>query len=157
MTTLHLRKSISRSPLRLALFLTLACIGFGLSPAVQAVSPPPDGGYPNNNTAEGDSALLSLSTGDDNTANGFEALKNNTVGNFNTATGSLTLHDNTTGSNTRSDHRHAKTPPRPQLHTQTHRLLSLKTTQLLRRAGADCVRGFFFIKRIFTLARARSP
>ena len=97
MTTLLLRKSISRSPLRLAFLLMLACICFALSPTAQAVSPPPDGGYPNNNTAEGDSALLSLSTGDDNTANGFEALKNNTVGNFNTAIGSLALHNNTTG------------------------------------------------------------
>jgi len=97
MTTLLLRKSISRSPLRLAFLLMLACICFALSPTAQAVSPPPDGGYPNNNTAEGDSALLSLTTGDDNTANGFEALKNNTVGNFNTAIGSLALHNNTTG------------------------------------------------------------
>ena len=29
----------------------------------QAVSPPPDGGYPGNNTAEGQNALLSLTTG----------------------------------------------------------------------------------------------
>ena len=36
----------------------LAC--FGLSPAARAVTPAPDGGYPGDNTAEGDSALLHL-------------------------------------------------------------------------------------------------
>lgn len=35
---------------------------FGLLPQVQAVSPPPDGGYPNQNTAEGQNALLSVTT-----------------------------------------------------------------------------------------------
>jgi hypothetical protein len=39
----------------------LAC--FGLLPKAQAVSPPPDGGYPGGNTAEGQNALLSLTTG----------------------------------------------------------------------------------------------
>jgi hypothetical protein len=34
-----------------------------LSPKAQAVSPPPDGGYPNGNTAEGAFSLLSLATG----------------------------------------------------------------------------------------------
>ena len=63
---------------------------FALSPAAKAfgVSPPPDGGYPNQNTAEGDSALFSLTTGSDNTANGFQALYSNTGGNSNTANGS---------------------------------------------------------------------
>ena len=58
MTTLHLKKSIGRSPLRLALLLiplVFAC--FALSPRAQAVSPAPDGGYPNFNTAEGTKAL----------------------------------------------------------------------------------------------------
>ena len=53
-TTLHLRKSSDRSPLRLAFLLIpllLAC--FALSPAVRAVSPAPDGGYPGGHTAEG--------------------------------------------------------------------------------------------------------
>jgi hypothetical protein len=76
-----------------ALF-ALAC--FGLSPAVQAVVPPPDGGYANQNTAEGKDALFSLTTGTDNTAIGFNALINNTTGSFNTATGSLALNSNTT-------------------------------------------------------------
>jgi len=36
----------------------------------QAVSPPPDGGYPGGNTAEGQGALLSLTDGAFNTAVG---------------------------------------------------------------------------------------
>src|ERR1700751_481876 len=39
-----------------------------------AVNPPPDGGYPGENTAEGTNALLSLTSGIDNTAVGFDAL-----------------------------------------------------------------------------------
>jgi len=74
--------------------LALAC--FGLSPAAQAVVPPPDGGYANQNTAEGKDALFSLTIGTDNTAIGFNALINNTTGSFNTATGSLALNSNTT-------------------------------------------------------------
>ena len=62
-TTLHLRKSIARSPLRLVLLLIplgLAC--FALSPAAQALVPASDGADPNGNTAEGDSALSSPTT-----------------------------------------------------------------------------------------------
>jgi len=100
MPTLHLRKSIGWSPLRLAFLLiplVLAC--FALSPTAQAQlpSPAPDGGYPNNNTAEGDNALASLTTGTDNTANGFNALNSNTTGHNNTATGFNALNSNTTG------------------------------------------------------------
>ena len=51
----------------------LAC--FALSPVTHAqLLPPPDGGYPNQNTAEGDDALFSLTDGTDNTAIGFDAL-----------------------------------------------------------------------------------
>jgi Chaperone of endosialidase len=72
-----------------------ACFGF--SPTAQAVSPPPDGGYPNFNTAEGDGALFGLTTGAGNTALGYQALFNNAAGAANTATGTLALHANTTG------------------------------------------------------------
>ena len=57
----------------------------------RAVSPPPDGGYPNQNTAEGEDALLHLDTtnGSFNTAIGFDALYNATISIANTATGTL--------------------------------------------------------------------
>src|SRR6266567_5175546 len=99
MTTLHLRKSIGRSPLRLAfLLIPLVLTCFALSPTAQAQLPPPapDGGYPNGNTAEGDGALLSLTTGIDNTATGFDALQSNTIGDSNTANGWQALMNNTT-------------------------------------------------------------
>jgi Chaperone of endosialidase len=97
-TTPLARNSISRSPLRYGLFLIpLVLAAFAFSPTAQAVLPPPDGGYPGNNTAEGDDALFSLTIGTDNTAIGFDALYSNTTGDSNTATGSLALLSNTTG------------------------------------------------------------
>ena len=75
----------------------IVCIG--LLPEAQAVSPPPDGGYPGLNTAEGQNALLSLTTGTWNTAVGFSSLKSNTIGNLNTAIGVNALSFNTTGIN----------------------------------------------------------
>ena len=56
-------------------------------PKARAVSPPPDGGYPGGNTAEGTDALLSLSSGTNNTAMGADPLANNVSGNDNTAVG----------------------------------------------------------------------
>jgi hypothetical protein len=73
----------------------LAC--FALSPTARAVTPAPDGGYPGRNTAEGDDALFSLTTGESNTAIGFVALSSNTTGIRNTATGDSALFANTTG------------------------------------------------------------
>src|SRR6266478_2342995 len=70
---------------------------FGVLPTAQAVVPAPDGGYPNRNTAEGTTALFSLTTGVDNTAIGFQALYSNTTGNNNTANGADALSSNTTG------------------------------------------------------------
>jgi hypothetical protein len=86
----------------------LAC--FVLSPAVRAISPLPDGGYADNNTAEGTNALftftgVSPNNGGENTAIGFEALYHNTGGNHNTASGFQALFSNTVGSaNTASGH-----------------------------------------------------
>jgi len=57
----------------------------------QAVSPPPDGGYSGNNTAEGQNALLSLTTGVNNTAVGWFSIKSNRNGQLNTAVGAGTL------------------------------------------------------------------
>src|SRR5258708_6312978 len=92
------RNSLSQSPLRLGLLLIpLALAWFALSPLALAVSPAPDGGYPNGNTAEGDLALLSLTTGSFNTAVGSGALANNNQGSANTATGASALNGNTTG------------------------------------------------------------
>ena len=82
----------------ITLILALACFGF--LPKVQAVSPPPDGGYAGANTAEGDGALLGVTTGAFNTAAGFLALGGNTTGSFNTALGAGTLLVNQVGSNT---------------------------------------------------------
>jgi hypothetical protein len=101
MTTLPIGKSISRSPLRRGLlFIALAC--FALWPMAQAVSPPPDGGYPYQNTAEGDNALFSLTTGGSNTATGDGALYSNTTGSDNTANGFDALFNNNADNNTAS-------------------------------------------------------
>ena len=103
MTTPHIRP-ISRSPLRLGFLLILLTLGcFGLSPTVRAISPLPDGGYADNNTAEGTNALftftgVSPNNGGENTAIGFEALYHNTSGDHNTACGLQALFSNTTGS-----------------------------------------------------------
>jgi hypothetical protein len=55
------------------------------------------------NTATGDSALYSNTTGNDNTAGGFNALSSNTTGGLNTAIGVSALQSNTTGWNRRSE------------------------------------------------------
>jgi trimeric autotransporter adhesin len=73
---------------------------FALSSMARAVLPAPDGGYPGGNTAEGQQALLSLTTGTYNTAVGFLSLRSNTSGNFNTAAGAGTLLANTGYQNT---------------------------------------------------------
>src|SRR6266478_3226234 len=76
---------------------SLACFT-GFASKAFGVSPPPDGGYPNKNTAEGQDALFGLTNGNANTANGFAALKANTNGDRNTADGFQALANNTTGS-----------------------------------------------------------
>ncbi len=98
-TTPLARYSIIRSPLRYDILLVpVALAWFALSPTAQAqLSPAPDGGYPNDNTAEGTGALSSVTTGSENTAIGFSALFSNTTGDSNTATGSEALPANTTG------------------------------------------------------------
>jgi hypothetical protein len=76
----------------------LGCFGF--SQSAQAVSPPPDGGYPGGNTAEGQNALLSLTSGTLNTAVGSFSLRSVRAGNLNTATGAGALFANTGDQNT---------------------------------------------------------
>jgi hypothetical protein len=69
-------------------------------PLAQAVSPAPDGGYPGGNTAEGQNALFSLTTGGYNTAVGFLSLRSDTTGSLNTAVGAGALLANTADNNT---------------------------------------------------------
>src|SRR5438874_1366113 len=110
MTTLHLRKSIDRSPLPrrsfneggslityycslLTIFhprpdfrlIPLALASFAISTVARSDSPAPDEGSPNFSTAEGTDALFSITTGTDNTANGYDALYYSTTANYNTA------------------------------------------------------------------------
>jgi hypothetical protein len=82
-----------------ALF-AFAC--FALSPAPNAfgVVPAPDGGYPGFNTAEGQNALLHLTTGTANTAVGWLSLENVTTASFNTGVGAGTLVLNSGDQNT---------------------------------------------------------
>jgi len=80
----------------LSLILVSLLTGFALLQPAHAVVPPPDGGYPGGNTAEGQAALLALSSGTFNTGVGFFSLLNNTTGNLNTALGAATLALNTT-------------------------------------------------------------
>ena len=89
-----------------------------ISPAIGGLNPPPDGGYPGentalgtlamdnmpasgygqNNTAVGYSTLLNNSSGTSNAALGANALSSNTTGGGNTANGMASLYSNTTGS-----------------------------------------------------------
>jgi hypothetical protein len=85
-----------------SLVITVVLAGFALVPGAQAVSPPPDGGYPGGNTAEGDNALFNLSAQDGafNTAVGWYSLFSNVTGSFNTALGAGALDLNTSHNNT---------------------------------------------------------
>ena len=77
------------------LLIPLAFACFALAPQARAVTPAPDGGYPNQNTAEGDNALFNLDTsqGGSNTAIGYNALVSTISGLSNTAIGSGALED----------------------------------------------------------------
>jgi trimeric autotransporter adhesin len=89
------RKNLPRGLFLIPFVLALA--GLALAPTARALHPPPDGGYPNETTAEGDGALSSLTTGEGNTALGSNALNANTTGNNNTATGANALRFHITG------------------------------------------------------------
>jgi hypothetical protein len=80
------------------LLATLTLVCFGFLTRLLAVNPPPDGGYPGGNTAEGENALLSLSSGNYNTAIGFLSLLSTTTNSFNTGVGAGTLLSNIPGS-----------------------------------------------------------
>ena len=80
----------------------LTLIGVGFLDKSQAVSPPPDGGYPGGNTAEGHLALANLDTsaGLYNTAVGIYSLLSITDGDFCTGVGAGALFSNTANENT---------------------------------------------------------
>jgi Chaperone of endosialidase len=73
---------------------------FAILPNMQAVTPPPDGGYAGGNTAEGTHALLDRTTGTYNTAVGLYSLLSLTSSSFNTAVGAGTLLNNLGSENT---------------------------------------------------------
>ena len=80
--------------------ITFALVCFALVQNTQAVLPPPDGGYPGGNTAEGQNALRSTTSGGYNAAVGYFSLFANTTGSFNTAVGAAALDLNTGDNNT---------------------------------------------------------
>jgi Chaperone of endosialidase len=82
------------------ILIPILIIGLGVLPKAQALSPAPDGGYPGQNTAEGQSALLHLAGGTYNTALGWASLGFNVTGNYNTGVGAATLLNNTASENT---------------------------------------------------------
>jgi hypothetical protein len=79
------------------ILITLSLVCLALIQNTKAVVPAPDGGYPGFNTAEGQNALFSRTTGSANTAVGWNSLFSNTEGSFNAATGAGALLFNTTG------------------------------------------------------------
>jgi hypothetical protein len=97
---------IQCKPTILPLLIASALACFGLLSKADAVIPAPDGGYPGFNTAEGQNALFSLTTGVANTAIGWYSLWSNTDGSYNTGVGAGTLlfnvGDQTTGDGTQN-------------------------------------------------------
>jgi len=80
--------------------ISFSIVCFALIQNAQALNPPPDGGYPEGNTAEGQAALFSLTTGVANTAVGWLSLNTLDAGKFNTAIGAGTLIGDTADQNT---------------------------------------------------------
>src|SRR5262245_13234597 len=100
-TTSTISNSLNDSLLRCAFIImpvVLMCVA--TLPGARAVTSAPDGGYPNGNTAEGQNALLHLTTGTFNTAIGLNSLESLTAGKFNTGVGAKTLPSNRAGLNT---------------------------------------------------------
>jgi len=82
------------------ILITLAVGTLALVQTAESVNPPPDGGYSGGNTAEGQSALLTLTSGTFNTAIGFLSLSGLKEGNFDTGLGAGTLLFNVADENT---------------------------------------------------------
>lgn len=102
MNTEYMRSLVDWLPNRRRFFVLLWVLVYCAFPLeTRSVSPAPDGGYPNGNTAAGDAALFSLTNGAWNTALGLQALYHNSSGVYNTAVGVRALFNNTTvGGNT---------------------------------------------------------
>src|SRR5436305_3153658 len=92
------KKMKNRNTILMVILPVLAC--FALLPGARAVSPAPDGCYPNFTTAEGCDALGSLTIGAGNTALGWRSLFLDTTGSFNTGVGGGALALNNADSNT---------------------------------------------------------
>jgi Chaperone of endosialidase len=86
--------------LSLLIAFALACFGLLPTPTVFGVVPPPNGGYPGFNTAEGQNALKNLTTGSGNTGIGWYSLFSATTASFNTGLGAGALALNTADENT---------------------------------------------------------
>jgi uncharacterized coiled-coil protein SlyX len=102
MNTEYMRSLVDWLPNRRRFFVLLWVLVYCAFPLeTRSVSPAPDGGYPNGNTAVGDAALFSLTNGTWNSALGLQALYHNSSGFYNTAVGVRALFNNTTvGGNT---------------------------------------------------------
>ena len=87
----------SKNTTILPVLVAVAFACFALVPQARAVCQ--EGCLSSNNTALGEDALISNTTGFDNTAIGLDALFSNTTGSANTATGWTALQSNTTGFN----------------------------------------------------------
>jgi len=88
----------TKKTMLVAVLSVLACLAF--LPRARAISPAPDGCYPNFTTAEGCDALSSLTIGAGNTALGWRSLFLTTTGSFNTGVGGGALALNNGSSNT---------------------------------------------------------
>jgi hypothetical protein len=90
----------NRNTIFSAILFVFALLCTAVAPKAFGVVPAPDGGYPGGNTAAGQAALLSLTSGTYNTAVGVFSLRSDTEGNFNTGVGAGTLLLNTGEQNT---------------------------------------------------------
>ena len=87
-------------PFLVAIAFALGWFALSAAPNAFGVVPAPDGGYPGGNTAEGQNALFSLTTGGYNTALGYLSLRSDTDGSLNTGVGAGTLVLNSGDQNT---------------------------------------------------------